>query len=839
MRYHEAAEYLHELRRFRVRPGTESTADLLAALGDPQDSFTVVQVAGSNGKGSTAKMVESVLRQAGADVGLYTSPHLTDLRERAQVNGRPVTKRAVTGFVEAAADHVDDRAAAGDPPTFFEVVTAMACWTFARADVDVAVLEVGIGGRHDATSAVDPAASAVTSVTTEHTDVLGESVAEIARDLATVAPADRPLVTAAGGEALAGVRDGAGDVLTVGGAREPTGENPAPDVRATYGGVRDRVEAAVALEGPDWAVDTRVPLPGRHQARNAGVAAALARQVAPDLGVDVDEATLARGLRSAHWPGRFEVVERDPLVVLDGAHNPAACAAVADTLAEYDYDELTLVVGSMNDKDHAAMAGALPPAARVVVTRPALERAESRSVLARAYEAADRHGAVETGGAVESAVESAVADADPGDCVLVTGSLYTVAAARTRWSAAPVPKDVEDVETARAVLEGADVGQPGVWRMRAKGVHRVLKTRVRATQAQYLKEELLSLGGECAVSSAGDRYVDVVCSGTLAQFRRLVEKLDGQSDGLEVVADRLRETLDLPGHGSGSSGAGSAPVPTEPPWTDRTAVMGILNVTPDSFHDGGEYEALDAAVARAESMVAAGADVVDVGGESTNPAAEPVDAATERERVVPVLEALTERDLNALVSVDTRKASVAHAAVAAGADVINDVSGLADPAMRFVAAEHDVPLVVMHSLEAPVDPDTAVEYDDVVERVIAELAETVRRAEQAGVNRSNILVDPGLGFGKTAAESWALLGRLDELRALGCPVLVGHSHKSMFGAVDRYPDEGGYATVAATALAAGRGVDVVRVHDVPENVAAVRAASAARRPFGRDDGQPD
>jgi dihydropteroate synthase len=173
---------------------------------------------------------------------------------------------------------------------------------------------------------------------------------------------------------------------------------------------------------------------------------------------------------------------------------------------------------------------------------------------------------------------------------------------------------------------------------------------------------------------------------------------------------------------------------------------------------------------------------------------------------------------------------VARAALDAGADVLNDVSGLADPEMRLVAAEYDVPVVVMHSIETPVDPDTDVHYDDVVEDVVADLSERVLLAEKAGLDRSQILVDPGLGFGKSAAESFELLGRLDEFRALGCPILVGHSHKSMFDGAGVPAGNRGSATVAGSALAAARGADVIRVHDVAENVAAIRSVEAADDP---------
>jgi len=224
-------------------------------------------------------------------------------------------------------------------------------------------------------------------------------------------------------------------------------------------------------------------------------------------------------------------------------------------------------------------------------------------------------------------------------------------------------------------------------------------------------------------------------------------------------------------------------------------------------------------------MVEEGADIVDVGGESTRPGAEPVPVGDEKERVVPVVERIA--DLDAMVSVDTRRAEVGRAALEAGADILNDVSGLEDPEMRFVAAEYDAPLVVMHSVNAPVDPDADVEYDDVVTDVIDQLRERVLLAEKAGLDRDQIVVDPGLGFAKSATEAFELLGRIDEFDAFGCPVLVGHSHKSMYAHTGQDAGERGPPTVAGTALAADRGADIVRVHDVAENVAAVNVAAAS------------
>ncbi|EJN60396.1 dihydropteroate synthase [Halogranum rubrum] len=815
MDYHEAANFLFDLRRFQVKPGTESVRELLAHLGDPHEDVRFVQVAGSNGKGSTAKMVESVLRESGLRVGLYTSPHFDDVRERIRVDGRKIPEKALCAFVEEAKPYLVEQAAAGEPLTFFEVVTAMGIWQFGRVGVDVGVLEVGMGGKLDATSVVDPVASAVTNVSLEHTSVLGDTIEEIATKKAAVAPADTPLVTAATGEALDVIRREAGDVVTVG------DEGSETDVTAISGGPVNHTESTVTVDGPDWHVESRIPLLGAYQATNAGVACALATQI-----TDVDEETLARGLRNAHWPGRFEVMERDPLVVLDGAHNPDACTQLATTLDAFadEYEDLHLVFAAMHDKNHREMVDALPDADAVVTCKPNLSRAEDPEVLARVFQEAgvdDVHAGFSVAGSLAKVRENAA----PDDCILITGSLFCVAEARTTWTRLEIPKRVRTLDDAEAMLHDSHVTEPGVWRMRGKAVHRSLKLHVERRQAQYLKEEMLSLGGECATSGlqTDGELSSVVLMGTLAQFNRLVDKLAGQPFGLDALRDDIRERL----------GIRVEATKRGYPWEDGTAVMGILNVTPDSFHDGGDFFDPQDAVEQAEAMIDAGVDIIDIGGESTRPGAEEVPVDDEIARVVPVIEAIADLDVH--LSIDTRKAAVGRAALDAGADILNDVTGLADPEMRFLAAERDVPVIVMHSIDAPVIPDKEVEYDDVVEDVVDELAERVLLAEKAGIPRENVIVDPGIGFGKSKPENFELLGRLDEFDALGCPILVGHSHKSMFELVGQETGDNLEATVAATTVAVDRGADIVRVHDVAENVAAVRVAEAARSPKRFDE----
>lgn len=259
--------------------------------------------------------------------------------------------------------------------------------------------------------------------------------------------------------------------------------------------------------------------------------------------------------------------------------------------------------------------------------------------------------------------------------------------------------------------------------------------------------------------------------------------------------------------------------------------MGILNVTPDSFNGDGVAGDVDAALARARRMVAEGADLLDVGGESTRPTARPVPEAEELARVVPVVEAVA-RELDVPISVDTRKPAVARAALRAGAHLVNDVTGLRrDPGMPEALAEFGAAVILMHSPGEPWEVSWPVRYDDAVRAVLDDLARSVEVALAAGVGPDRIVVDPGFGFGKSPRDNLALLRRLNELRSLGYPVLLGTSRKSTIGRIlggipveDRL--EGSLATLP---LAIAQGVDLVRVHDVAPSVRVVKVADAVVR----------
>ncbi len=277
-------------------------------------------------------------------------------------------------------------------------------------------------------------------------------------------------------------------------------------------------------------------------------------------------------------------------------------------------------------------------------------------------------------------------------------------------------------------------------------------------------------------------------------------------------------------------------------WGQRTYIMGILNVTPDSFSGDGlalASDRVDAAVARALEMLAHGADVLDVGGESTRPGAEPVSAAEEIRRVVPVIRALR-AETNAVISIDTSKAAVAEAALQAGADIVNDVWGLRfDPDLARVVAEAGAPVVLMHnrSQRQHVQIDAAlggryvgVDYEALIEDIKRELGISLDIAHRAGISDDRIILDPGVGFGKTVEQNLEIIDRLDEIKAMGYPLLLGASRKSFIGyTLDLSPDQRAEGTAATTAIGIDRGADIIRVHDVLINARVARMTDAIVR----------
>jgi dihydropteroate synthase len=264
-------------------------------------------------------------------------------------------------------------------------------------------------------------------------------------------------------------------------------------------------------------------------------------------------------------------------------------------------------------------------------------------------------------------------------------------------------------------------------------------------------------------------------------------------------------------------------------WGSRTYLMGVLNVTPDSFSDGGQFQTVAAAIDRAAKMVISGVDIIDIGGESTKPGAIPVDVATELARVIPVIRAIRQhpevRDIP--ISIDTTKSVVAQAAIAAGADIVNDVSGGEfDSEMFATVAKLGVPYIMMHMRGTPATMQQMTDYEDVVGEIITFFETQIDRAMQSGIDRSDIIIDPGIGFSKTSDQNIALIRQLDKFQSLDLPLLVGVSRKSFIGRIIEQPDpeQRLWGTAAACCASIAGGADILRVHDVAEMVDVSRVA---------------
>jgi len=260
---------------------------------------------------------------------------------------------------------------------------------------------------------------------------------------------------------------------------------------------------------------------------------------------------------------------------------------------------------------------------------------------------------------------------------------------------------------------------------------------------------------------------------------------------------------------------------------ERTIIMGILNVTPDSFSDGGRFFSRDAALEHALSMVETGADIIDIGGESTRPGSDPVPAEEEISRVLPVIEAIR-KNSDVMISVDTYKSKTAEAALLAGADIINDISGFRfDAEMVHVASRFGAGVVTMHIKGTPKDMQLNPSYDDLIGEIKEYLASSVRLLEEAGVGRSQIVIDPGIGFGKTAEDNLKIINRLGEFSSLDLPILVGPSRKSFIGKILDLPvDRRIFGTAGAVAAAIMKGAHIVRVHDIREMREVARVVDA-------------
>jgi dihydrofolate synthase/folylpolyglutamate synthase len=418
---------LYRLRRFGIKLGLDTVTRIMKGLRNPHERYPCVHVAGTNGKGSVAAILASILMRAGYKVGLYTSPHLVRFNERIQVNGHPISDERLVE-VAAAVQRVYTQ---GDPPTFFECATAMAMHHFASENIDWAVVETGMGGRYDATNVVLPKACVITNISLEHTEYLGTRLEQIAFEKAGIIKPGAGVIT--------GTRQKhAADVI-----RRVASEKGVPlhrlgreirirmgkDGRFSYSGVEKR-----------WR-GLQVGLAGDHQRTNAALALG-ALELLMQQGLMISEDAIHDGLVRVRWPGRLEVAAESPLVLLDGAHNPSAIKILKQYLKDTTQpDKLTLVVGILKDKEWKTMVMDLAQIAhRLILTKPAYERAADPEMLASVLRPFDsRHVSVVPN--VADAVSMAVDLARPDDTVCITGSLYTVGEAKAYLERSPFPPD--------------------------------------------------------------------------------------------------------------------------------------------------------------------------------------------------------------------------------------------------------------------------------------------------------------------------------------------------------------------------------------------------------------
>ncbi len=425
MTYQESLDYLTSLGRFGIKLGLDRTKALLRELGDPQELFQGVLVAGTNGKGSVCAMVASVLQAAGYRVGLMPKPHLISYTERIQVNQRPIAEDAFASLISELQPVINKVAAELGPPTEFEILTSAALHYFARAGIDLLVCEVGLGGRLDSTNVLDLGVSVITNIALDHTQYLGSTLEAIAAEKAGILKPDSIAITGAQPPALAVIEAAAQ------GQRIPL-QRLGQEIELTaidkeWAGVQ-----ATVTTPADTYRDLRIPLLGLHQADNAALAVA-AIDALRSRGWEISDGALRDGLARTRWPGRLEVLDRNPIVLVDGAHNPAGLQrslAAVQKLAKGR--QLVIVFGAMRDKDLPAMLTQLRAMdAPVIFSAIDWHRAAAPADLAAQFGAP-----AETAESSVEALDRARQRASSSGIVLVCGSLYLVgeviAASRAR-----------------------------------------------------------------------------------------------------------------------------------------------------------------------------------------------------------------------------------------------------------------------------------------------------------------------------------------------------------------------------------------------------------------------
>ncbi len=401
------AAYLSGLNIDVMRFGLEAVSALLSGVGNPQNDYPIILIGGTNGKGSTAAMTASVLREAGYRVGLYTSPHLVDVRERIAINGRKISKRDFAGIL------AEIRNRAQSPVTYFEVLTAAAYIYFQRRRVDIAVMEVGLGGRLDATNICRPLVSVITNIGLEHTAYLGRTLAAIASEKAGIIKPSGICVTGATQQKVISVLEER--CLREHSACYRLGKDfrlrPGKNGHAVYHGMsRNLTDVALALSGA-------------HQAANAALALA-ALEIVSVRGFPVSDAAVYRGLKKTRWEGRMEILSSRPLFVLDGAHNPSGMNILVRALKkEFTWRRLILIFAALKDKDYKTMLQKIAPLASIIIL-PQLAAARAVTASDMAFVMKDLGFRARRAGNVREALEQALKLARKDDLICAAGSLY-------------------------------------------------------------------------------------------------------------------------------------------------------------------------------------------------------------------------------------------------------------------------------------------------------------------------------------------------------------------------------------------------------------------------------
>jgi dihydrofolate synthase / folylpolyglutamate synthase len=409
-------ERLYARRRFGIRPGVERVRFLLDRLGNPERSFPSIHVVGTNGKGSTSAFLASILKASGLRTALFTSPHLITFTERFRIDGREISLQRLEPLLAGVL------AAAPEEATFFEIVTCLAALYFSEEQVDIAVMEAGMGGRSDATAALPGIMTLIAPISLDHCDFLGSTLEKITAEKAGIAEPATPVII---GRQPVAVQKAIADRLQQ--------ESSLLIWAGSDFSARWNSDGTLDYQGVHGALERLSPgIPGRYQAENAALALAAA-EVLVSRGLHLPDTALRGGISAALWPGRMETVPGNPPLLLDGAHNRAGSQALAEALAEYRYRKLFLVIGTMADKDAGAIVSALAPlAATCYCVSPAIERAMDDVKLAAII--GDLGIPSRACGSVANGIQSAQADAGAGDLILVSGSLFTVGEAKA-WLA--------------------------------------------------------------------------------------------------------------------------------------------------------------------------------------------------------------------------------------------------------------------------------------------------------------------------------------------------------------------------------------------------------------------